>query len=82
MNAAADIERLIAPALASLGYRTVRVRLSSGQCPVLQVMVESAAAQGFVSGVGVADCAEISRTVSALLDGEDPIHRGYIQEVS
>ncbi len=82
MNAAADIERLIAPSLASLGYRIVRVRLSGGQRPVLQVMFESAAAQGLDSGVGVDDCAEVSRTVSALLDVEDPIRRGYTLEVS
>ena len=82
MNPAANIERLIAPPLASLGYRIVRIRLSGGQRPVLQVMVESAAAQGFDSDVGVDDCAEISRTVSALLDVEDPIHRGYVLEVS
>ncbi len=82
MNAAADIERLIAPSLASLGYRIVRVRLSGGQRPVLQVMFESAAAQGLDSGVGVDDCAKVSRTISALLDVEDPIHRGYTLEVS
>ncbi len=82
MNAAADIERLIAPSLTSLGYRIVRVRLSGGQRPVLQVMFESAAAQGLDSGVGVDDCAKVSRTVSALLDVEDPIRRGYTLEVS
>ncbi len=65
MNAAADIERLIAPSLASLGYRIVRVRLSGGQRPVLQVMVESAAAQGFDSDVGVDDCAKVSRDYSS-----------------
>lgn len=82
MNPAADIERLIAPSLASLGYRIVRVRLSGGHRPVLQVMVESAAAQGLMSGVGVGDCVEVSRTVSALLDVEDPIRRSYTLEVS
>src|SRR5690606_13434902 len=34
------------------------------------------------AGMTVDDCAEISRTVSALLDVEDPIHGAYILEVS
>ncbi len=48
----------------------------------MQVMFESAAAQGLDSGVGVDDCAEVSRTVSALLEVEDPIRRSYTLEVS
>ncbi|MFQ5953542.1 MAG: ribosome maturation factor RimP [Kiloniellales bacterium] len=82
MYPVAEIERLIAPSLASLGYRLVRVRLSGGHRPVLQVMVERAAAQGLNPDVTVDDCAEISHTLSALLDVEDPIRGSYTLEVS
>lgn len=82
MYAVADIERLIAPSLDSLGYRLVRVKLSGGHRPVLQVMVERAEAEGLSAGVGVDDCVEISRMLAALLDVEDPIHGSYTLEVS
>ncbi len=61
-----------------MGYEIVRVQLSGGRRPVLQVMAER------VDGAAmtVDDCADISRTVSALLDVEDPISGAYHLEVS
>jgi ribosome maturation factor RimP len=82
MDPAADIERLIAPSLAALGYQIVRVRLFGGGRPVLQVMAEPVDAEGLNCGMTVDDCAEISRTVAALLDVEDPIPGTYTLEVS
>ena len=72
------IESLIAPTVASMGCAVVRVRLSGGRAPRLQVMVE----RGDGGAVTVDDCAEVSRAVSAALDAEDPIGPSYTLEVS
>ena len=78
-DAAARVERIIAPTLDGMGYEVVRVQLSGGrQHPRLQVMAERADQKGMT----VDDCAEISRAVSALLDVEDPIAGAYELEVS
>jgi ribosome maturation factor RimP len=78
-DAAARVERIIAPTLDDMGYEVVRVQLSGGrQHSRLQVMAERADQQGMT----VDDCAEISRAVSALLDVEDPIAGSYDLEVS
>jgi ribosome maturation factor RimP len=72
------VAALISGPLEALGYELVRVQLSGGDRPVLQIMAERA------DGVGmtVDDCADISRSVSALLDAEDPIAGAYTLEVS
>jgi len=78
MDKTADIERLIAPTLESMGYGVVRVHLSGGQRPTLQVMMERLDGRG----ISLDDCAEVSRALSALLDVEDPIAGAYALEVS
>ncbi len=65
----AEVARIIAPSLEAMGYAIVRVRLSGGGRPTLQIMAERADG----AEMTVDDCADISRTVSALLDVEDPI---------
>lgn len=75
---AAEIERLIAPALGDLSYAIVRVLLSGDQRAKLQIMVERQDGQA----ITVEDCATVSRTVAALLDVSDPIHSAYVLEVS
>lgn len=88
MAAIAQIERLIEPALKVLGFGLVRARLTGRNPPTLQVMIERVAANdGIDGGIGdggitVDDCAEVSRTLSAILDVEDPIKGGYHLEVS
>jgi ribosome maturation factor RimP len=72
------IERVIEPAINAMGYSLVRVQLTGGGGAVLQVMVERSDG----AAIGLDDCAEISRTVSALLDVEDPIAHAYTLEVS
>jgi ribosome maturation factor RimP len=72
------VAALIAGPLEGLGYELVRVQLSGGNRPVLQVMAERADG----AAMTVEDCAEISHTVSALLDAEDPIAGPYTLEVS
>jgi ribosome maturation factor RimP len=73
-----QVEQIIAPALAALGYEVVRVLLMGGNRAVLQIMVERTDG----SGLTLDDCADVSRTVSALLDVEDPISGAYTLEVS
>ncbi len=74
----AEVERLIAPHLEDMGYEVVRVQLSGGQRPRLQVMAERLDRVPIV----VDDCAEISKAISALLDIDDPIEGSYTLEVS
>jgi ribosome maturation factor RimP len=73
-----QIARLIEPSLAAMGYRLVRVALTSLRRPTLQVMAERLDA----AAMSVDDCAAISRSVSALLDVADPIAGAYTLEVS
>lgn len=84
MAAIAQIERLIEPPLKALGFDIVRARLTGRNPPTLQVMIERVAAGGGIGdgGITVDDCAEVSRTLSAILDVEDPIKGGYQLEVS
>lgn len=72
------IEAMIAPSLEAMGYRVVRVAVTGGRRPTLQIMAERADEQA----MRVEDCTEISRMVSALLDVADPIAGAYLLEVS
>jgi ribosome maturation factor RimP len=75
----ARIETLIAPSLEAMGYRLVRVAVTGGKrAQVLQVMAERIDDRP----MGVDDCTEVTHTVSALLDVEDPIEHAYVLEVS
>jgi len=74
----ARIAALIEPTVEGLGFALVRVRLSGGHRPVLQVMAERHA-DGQMT---VDDCTSLSRALSALLDVEDPIAGEYLLEVS
>jgi ribosome maturation factor RimP len=78
MDKAATVERVIAPSLQAMGYEVVRVQIMGAHRPVLQIMIERTDRQA----LGVEDCADVSRAVSALLDVEDPIAGSYTLEVS
>ena len=73
-------ERLIAliePVIGRLGYELVELELGAGRARgVLRLFIDRD------GGVGLDDCARISREVSALLDLEDPIPTAYTLEVS
>ena len=75
---AGRIDALIAPALEAMGYAVVRVRLSGSKRRTLQVMAERMDGRNMT----VDDCTEISRSISAILDVEDPIRGAYTLEVS
>jgi ribosome maturation factor RimP len=72
------IEALIAPSLEAMGYRVVRVSVTGGRRATLQIMAERVDDKAMT----VDDCADISRTASALLDVADPIATAYTLEVS
>ncbi|SMF74518.1 ribosome maturation factor RimP [Tistlia consotensis] len=75
---AAEVERLIAPTVADLGFEIVRVQLGGGQRrPTLQVMIERPD-----GSLAIEDCVAVSHAVSALLEVEDPIDGAYELEVS
>jgi len=73
-------ERLIAliePLLGRLGYELVELEFAAGRAhAVVRVFIDREA------GVGLDDCAAVSREISALLDAEDPIPSAYTLEVS
>ena len=71
---AAKVAAIVEPAIEDLGYRLVRVKLSGS---TLQIMAERPDGSMTVGG-----CEEISRTVSPLLDVDDPISGRYSLEVS
>jgi ribosome maturation factor RimP len=60
-----------------MGFELVRVRLMSGEESTLQIMADR-----IVGGIEVDDLADISISVSAALDVEDPILDAYNLEVS
>ncbi|GLR83175.1 ribosome maturation factor RimP [Azospirillum oryzae] len=78
MDATGRIEQIITPSVEAMGYEVVRVQISGGQRAILQIMAERADG----APMTVEDCADISRSVSALLDVEDPIREAYTLEVS
>jgi ribosome maturation factor RimP len=75
---AARVARVASPVLKDLGYRLVRVKVSSNQGPVVQIMAERP--DGTMS---VDDCEKASVAVSPFLDVEDPMpHQPYRLEMS
>jgi ribosome maturation factor RimP len=72
------IAAMIEPSVTAMGYRVVRVVVTSGRRPTLQVMAERLDD----AAMTVDDCALISHSVSALLDVADPIAGAYTLEIS
>ena len=78
MDVIQKITQTIEPSLDSLGYALVLVKLGDGgKRKTLTVMAE----RKDDVNMSFDDCTEISRTVSALLDVEDPITTAYNLEV-
>lgn len=74
---AARVAVILAPVIRDLGYRLVRVKISSQSGLTLQVMAERADGE-----FSIDDCERVSRAISPVLDVEDPIDRAYHLEVS
>ena len=73
-----QVTELIEPTLHDMGFGLVRVLMSGGQRPTLQVMVERLDQEP----VTLDQCAEVSHAVSALLDVADPLPGAYRLEVT
>jgi ribosome maturation factor RimP len=74
-----QVAAIVEPSLEAMGYRLVRILIMGGQRrATLQIMAE----RRDEAAMTVEDCAEISRSVSALLDVADPIAGAYVLEVS
>jgi ribosome maturation factor RimP len=74
---AARVAALVEPAIADVGYRLVRVRISGQNGCTLQIMAERDD-----GAMGVGDCEAVSRAISPVLDVEDPMDRAYHLEIS
>jgi ribosome maturation factor RimP len=74
---AARVALIAAPALAALGYRLVRVRISGAAGQTVQIMAERP--DGTMT---IEDCELASRTLSPVLDVADPIEGPYRLEIS
>ncbi|MCX2983047.1 ribosome maturation factor RimP [Halieaceae bacterium IMCC14734] len=72
-----QIQALLEPSIAALGFELWGLEyLSQGRHTTLRVYIDGE------NGINVADCAEVSRQVSSILDVEDPITGEYTLEVS
>ncbi len=77
MDLLSKINQIIEPSLEAMGYCIVQVKLNDGKAKTLSVMAE----RKDEVMMSFDDCTEISRTISALLDVEDPIESAYNLEV-
>jgi ribosome maturation factor RimP len=73
----ARVATIVEPVIEQLGYRLVRVRVSSAEGCTVQVMAERP--DGTMS---VEDCEAVSRALSPVLDVADLIERAYRLEIS
>lgn len=77
MDIVEKITAMIEPSLDAMGYCIVQLKLMDGKRKTLTLMAERKDARI----MSFDDCTEISRTVSALMDVEDPISGAYNLEV-
>ena len=73
----ARVATIVEPVIEQLGYRLVRVRVSSAEGCTVQIMAERP--DGTMS---VEECEAVSRALSPVLDVADPIERAYRLEIS
>lgn len=74
---AARVASAIEPALGTLGFRLVRVKVTGRDGGTLQIMAERPDGSFTID-----DCEALSRALSPILDVEDPIQSAYRLEVS
>ncbi|MDB5646389.1 ribosome maturation factor RimP [Methylobacterium sp.] len=74
---AARVVQVIEASILGLGYRVVRVKVSSANGCTVQIMAERP--DGTMT---VDDCEAVSRAISPLLDLDDPVGKAYYLEVS
>jgi ribosome maturation factor RimP len=72
-----ELIKLLEPAIENLGYELADLQLKTGgPDSVLRLFIDKA------EGIGIEDCENVSRQVSAILDVEDPLPGNYSLEVS
>ena len=69
---------LAGPLAEEMGLEIVRVRITGGRRPGLQIMLDKAGG----ALADVEDCADFSRALSHVLDAEDPISGAFVLEIS
>jgi len=74
---AGDIAALTEPTIIDLGYRLIRVKLSTGPDTRVQIMAERPD-----GSMTIEDCETLSRQLSPLLDAHEPIADSYRLEIS
>ena len=74
---AARIAAIVESAIADVGFRLVRVKISGQNGCTVQIMAERDDGT-----MGVDDCEAVSKAISPVLDVEDPMDRAYHLEVS
>lgn len=74
---AARVAHIVEPVLGDLGFRLVRVKVTSQNGCTVQIMAERPDGT-----MNVEDCEECSKAISPVLDVEDPIERAYYLEMS
>jgi ribosome maturation factor RimP len=74
---AARVAAITSPVLSDLGFRLVRVKISSAQGATLQIMAERPDGT-----MNVDDCEAVSVALSPVLDLEDPLSQAYRLEIS
>jgi ribosome maturation factor RimP len=78
MEFAHRIKGMITPSVEALGFRLVNINYIAGKNPRLQIMAEHAE----TGWMNIEDCEKVSRTISAVLDVEDPLAGAYSLEIS
>jgi len=70
--------RLLEPEVAALGFELVELEFAAHRGGgILRLYIDRSGA-----GIGIEDCEQVSRRVSAVLDAADPIRSAYTLEVS
>lgn len=78
MDLVQRINALIEPTITDMGYDLVRTQINGETRMQVQIMAERSDG----TGMGIDDCAKVSRAVSAVLDVEDPIRGAFTLEIS
>jgi ribosome maturation factor RimP len=73
----ARVASIAEPVIEGLGYRLVRVKVSSAEGATVQIMAERPD-----GSMTVEDCETISRALSPVLDANDPMEKAYRLEIS
>ena len=72
-----ELEILLEPVVTSMDFEFVGLEyISQGRHSILRIYIDAE------QGIGVDDCAAVSRQLSAVLDVEDPIASEYSLEIS